>query len=429
MEIKGDFLGFSYGDKRSEDLGIVRVSDGDRYDEDLQPEINDIVAEVPGMDGAYYFGSTFGKRTIPISFAFDSMTEKQFRQFRKVFGRRHQNELIFDERPYKKYIAKVESPIELSYVCFDESKKEKVEILGIGNVTHEVMRPTEEMERIYKGDGKIDFICYFPFAKSVYKQLPFSFKETTDTEIQQGKNYYIWSGTNSEEKENNEFHLVTTPVENQLELYYEKVLAEGVSDWAVSSGILTDEEYESVDTYENGSITVYNPGDVATGFRLYVPMSAASQDFTLSYTYSEAQSGDVQPQLVIGAVEAKKNSNFTLVSEPSGNPQEQGWYQLNGSKYELTTDIEVASNKDYYIQDSDAGILIDTNNGLIVGVKSEPTYDQNGNAIYETTGNLYNEFVKSGYFFKLEPDEREKRSTLTVGNLEGCQIFYDYLYF
>ena len=386
MEIKGDFLGFSYGDKRSEELGIVRVSDGDRYDEDLQPEINDIVAEVPGMDGSYYFGSTFGKRTISISIAFDSMTEKQFRQLRKVFGRKCQKELIFDERPYKKYIAKVESPIELSYVCFDEPKQDWTTIDGIRykdgdtyKTSHEVLRPVGGTERIYKGDGKIDFVCYFPFAKSCFKVLD------------------------------------TDELKN--------------SDWAVSSGILTDEEYESVDTYEDGHIIVYNPGDVATGFRLYVPMSAASQGFTLSYHHSEAQSGDVPPQLVIKAVEAKKNSNFILVSEPSGNPQEQGWYQLRNSKYELTTDTEVVSGKDYYIQSSDAGILIDTNNGLIVGVKDEPTYDQNGNAMYETTGNLYNSFVESGYFFKLQPDERNERSILTVENLEGCQIFYDYLYF
>ena len=78
------------------------------------------------------------------------------------------------------------------------------------------------------------------------------------------------------------------------------------------------------------------------------------------------------------------------------------------------------------------GILIDTNNGLIVGVRqAESIIDQDGNATYQTSGNLYNEYVKSGYFFKLQPNESvTDGATLQINNgAEGIQIFYDYLYF
>ena len=123
MEIKGDFLGFSFADVRSESLGIVRTSDGDRYSEELQPEIRDITVEVPGMNGNYYFGSTYGPRELSISFAFDSMTEEQFRKMRATFSKGKIGELIFDERPYKAYMAKIATPIELKYICFDEAAR------------------------------------------------------------------------------------------------------------------------------------------------------------------------------------------------------------------------------------------------------------------------------------------------------------------
>ena len=182
-DFKGDFTGFQFGEYHSSDLGIVRVSSGDRYNENLHPEIKDKTAEVPGVDGNYYFGSDFGPKTIDIEFAFDSITEEQFRNLRKIFGTKEIKKLIFDERPYKYYMAKIESPIELSYVCFDEPKKiigaardgvrvknripitEEIdgETVVIGyDIEREQVTPYEKIggtERIYKGEGKISFIC------------------------------------------------------------------------------------------------------------------------------------------------------------------------------------------------------------------------------------------------------------------------------
>jgi hypothetical protein len=36
-EWKGEFLGFTYGNIHSSDLGIVRVSNGSRFEENLLP--------------------------------------------------------------------------------------------------------------------------------------------------------------------------------------------------------------------------------------------------------------------------------------------------------------------------------------------------------------------------------------------------------
>ena len=104
---------------------------------------------------------------------------------------------------------------------------------------------------------------------------------------------------------------------------------------------------------------------------------------------------------------------------------------------------------------TDAGVIIDTNTGLINGlipstmtithidnetgdvVEVEETsvihIDHNGNAYYTTSGNIYNESVQAGYFFKLQPNRYEDITEYSTLQIEsegiGFQIFYDYLYF
>ena len=342
----GDFLGFTFGGYHSSDLGITRVSGGDRYDEQLHPEIKDRIAEVPGLNGEYYFGSDFGPRQFDIEIAYDSLTEEQFKNLRRVFGTRDIKELIFDERPYKKYLAKLESPIELSYVCFDEPNYTWQKIpLGISEETgemeyvqgisgdYEYKAYNNTTRRIYKGEGKISFVCYFPFAKSVYKQLP---------------------------------------------------MVEEESDWAVSSGILNSTSYENIDVYNNGEIQVYNPGDIETGFRMYIPQALLTTETTFTYM---------------------SNFNQDVVS-----------LSLNSTE----------------MKDGDIGILIDTNNSLIIGVSSAPVGPNptTGEYTYTTSGNLYNEIIKSGYFFKIKTTPFSTIDTIQInGGGEGIQIFYDYLYF
>ena len=121
--MKGDFLGFNFDGIHCSELGITHVSSNDRYDEGLFPEVKDKAIEIPNNHGEYYYGSTYGTRAFTIDIAYDSITETQFRNIRRLFGTRKVCELIFDERPYKVYYAKIENPIRMSYVCFDEQKK------------------------------------------------------------------------------------------------------------------------------------------------------------------------------------------------------------------------------------------------------------------------------------------------------------------
>ena len=404
----GDFTGFKFGNKHSSDLGIIRVSNGDRYDEQLHPEVKDITAEIPGLDGEYYFGSNYGTKTIDLDIAFDHITEEQFREIRRLFSSRKPQELIFDERPYKKYLAKIESPVELSYICFDEPKRdldterngvrrdrekdkyedksfsssitipagqtiryelektfkeETLEVSGVEYIlennivtfineseediettisyTYEVFVPGwetvtpwkyEGIERVYKGEGKISFACRFPFAKSVMKSL----KQDEESE-----------------------------------------------EWAISSGILSAEDYQEFDIYNDGIIKVYNPGDIKTGFRLYLPAAVAQSGVTINYKPDGLNN---LASLIIKPVTLKKGSDGV----------------------------------------TDMGVLIDTTNEIIAGVAKLTT-----DHIITTSGNIYNEYIEAGYFFKLETNSsKNDGSILEITNgAEGIEIFYDYLYF
>ena len=99
----GDFIGFSFDGVHSSDLGIIRVSGGDRYEEELIPEITDRTAEIPGRDGNYYFGTDYGPRKFEVNIAFDSLTETQFRRLRQVFSGKKTGDLM-----YKKDIREVQ---------------------------------------------------------------------------------------------------------------------------------------------------------------------------------------------------------------------------------------------------------------------------------------------------------------------------------
>lgn len=144
-----DFTGITFNNKHSSQFGIVIVSDGDRYNQSLLPSSQDYTVEIPGGDGEYYFGTNFLPKEFSLSIAFDSVTETQKRQISEWLSPRNGiQKLIFDETPYKYYLAKVNGEPSIGFICFDERG-----------------------ERIYKGEGTINFICYYPYSKSVYKSL------------------------------------------------------------------------------------------------------------------------------------------------------------------------------------------------------------------------------------------------------------------
>lgn len=212
IALKGDFIGFSFNGYRSESLGIVRVSDGSRYNEDLVPTAQDKTVQVPGGDGFYYFGSDYTQRQFSINIAFDELTEKEFRELQQVFGTKELGKLVFDERPYKYYMVKSSKP-QLKYICFGK-----------------------EGERIYKGEGTLTFTAYYPFAKSVFKFLEKEIEKET------GKEVYVLRKTYS-----------------------------NIEEWAEASGMKAQGALDKVPKSPTEGvypISVYNAGDLEADFIL-----------------------------------------------------------------------------------------------------------------------------------------------------------------
>lgn len=144
-----DFCGFQFNGVHSSTLKITRVSNGSRYEDELVPNFQDQTAQVEGNDGTLFWESFYSQKPINIQIAYDDLSEYDIRRLRQVFNGKAIGELIFDETPYKAYTVKVQSPPQLQFICFD--------------------RP--EGGRVYKGEGTIQFIAYYPYAKSVKKYL------------------------------------------------------------------------------------------------------------------------------------------------------------------------------------------------------------------------------------------------------------------
>ena len=298
IALKGDFIGFSFNEHRSESLGIVRVSDGSRYNEDLVPTTQDKTVQVPGGDGFYYFGSDYTQRQFNINIAFDELTEKQFRELQQVFGTKELGKLVFDERPYKYYMVKSGKP-QLKYICFGK-----------------------EGERIYKGEGTLTFTAYYPFAKSIFKFL----------------NEY--GNKNKDE-------------------------------WKEASGMKAEKgTYDTVS--DNGSISVYNAGDLETDFILKFDLPVDNTSIS-----------DIK---------------ITLSKE-------------NVGKVEAFLDLKGFSKKN-----TDTGFQINTKTNLIEGFNAEGL-----------TGTLYNENITQGDFFKIPP--REEGYQISVTGATPIEIVYDYIYY
>ena len=146
----------------------------------------------------YYFGSYYTQRQFNISYAFDALTEEQLARIKALFGDKKIHELIFDETPYKVYQAKVTGSASIKHIPFAE---------GATN-------------RIYKGEGNIQFTAYDPYAHCREKYL------------------------------SNE--------------YYKKF--NNIDEWKSAAGLL--ESQGNYDIINGNTIKLYNPGSKETDFIL-----------------------------------------------------------------------------------------------------------------------------------------------------------------
>ena len=150
-----DFTGFSFNGTHSSSLGILRVSDGSRYQDNLTPAFSDSTQENPGGDVTFYYGTQFSQKEFNLECATASLTELQVRKIRNWLNPKTVGALIFDESPYKQYQVKISSIPTFSFVCFKENG-----------------------ERIYKGELSISFVAFSPFATDCGKSLS-SYSDTS----------------------------------------------------------------------------------------------------------------------------------------------------------------------------------------------------------------------------------------------------------
>lgn len=139
-EFRGDYLGFTYKDKHSSTLEIVRTSDGKRFNEALLSQPWHTSIKRQSVDGSLITSTNYNSKTFSISFAYDELEEEGIRGLQEWLNAKEPGYLILDERPYVKYWCHLSSPLSLSYVPFNSDK-----VAG---------------GRLYKGEGNFDLTCY-----------------------------------------------------------------------------------------------------------------------------------------------------------------------------------------------------------------------------------------------------------------------------
>lgn len=263
--LSGDFIGFSLGDTHSTSLGIVRVSDGSRYNENLLPTLADKTTQVGGADETYYFGTDYTQKSITISIAFDGMTEAQFRQLRTLCASKKLQKLVYDEAPYKYYMVKSTGNPTIKYVSFDEYDAE-------GNIAG----------RVYKGEGSLTFTAYYPYARCDKKALNYYSDCFIKVKaFEEGQQYFI----QSIDEEGRIFYKPESDL-SQEQNYYSFIN----SQWADASGILTllkqeEGQIDVIPTEKDDNlqyvINTYNPGDLEADYKLYFPYDEENKIFGL----------------------------------------------------------------------------------------------------------------------------------------------------
>lgn len=351
-----DFVGFSFNGVHSTDLGIKRTSDGSRYNENLLPTFQDRTVQVPGGNGTYYFGSQYTQRQIPVSFAFDALTEEMFMKLRSIFSDQEIHELWFDEAPYKIYSAKVQSAPTIKYICFDV-----------------------EGARIYKGEGSINFICYYPFAKAKHRFLKDYYKKDD-----KGESIPIYSNMD-EWKAASGLRVGNTS-------YYDLISVD--RNWQTDNGEIRKTIGETRREY----IYIYNTGDESTYLKLY-----------FRFPYKDI--GNEREYLT--------HYGFTVSlykgTEKSEAVNEDGAIAILSLK-----DITPKGTDNFFCLDFKNHLILGGKDGNQKGATTGPYMDITES--FEFSTNTYNEYIESGNFFEVPVNKDGNLSTFTVSTVYPSSI-------
>ena len=145
---KDGYLGFTFAGHHSSEFGLLVVSDGSRYHQNLYSNFSDTIVQVPGKNGAYYFGTQMGTKDFTIQCVFDNMNSHTRQRLEQWLYPNKTGWIIFDETPYKKYYVKISQGISFDFIPFDEFKNK-------GNLYFQ--------RDIYKGELTIPFFTFYEY--------------------------------------------------------------------------------------------------------------------------------------------------------------------------------------------------------------------------------------------------------------------------
>ena len=169
-DFRGPFLGFTFCGVHSSDLNIVRFNSGNRAEAPITPVFKDTTVDRVGRDGKYYFTTQNQQQTFNVNFAFDNINEENLRKLRQTYNSKAVGPLIFDETPFKQYTAKLSQQAKISYIAFDVERMKDYTRLDKQHLYGQ-KDATIHNDRVYKGDGSLQFVCFEPYAKAPYKYL------------------------------------------------------------------------------------------------------------------------------------------------------------------------------------------------------------------------------------------------------------------
>lgn len=136
---KEPYIGFQLGYFHSKNMGIKRVNTNNRYQQSLVPNF-ELKTNQDTKIGTRLYKQEVKDKQIKIDFVFDSLTQNEFDQVKNWLGNSELQPLILDEEENYSYI-KLQGQPNINYICFDEEKN------GI-------------VQRVYKGEGSVNFIQY-----------------------------------------------------------------------------------------------------------------------------------------------------------------------------------------------------------------------------------------------------------------------------
>lgn len=168
------FISFSFGGKIIEDFGIIKVTGGERMQNQLYAGFEDITEEYNVLDGAFYWGTHIKPLELNFVLSTDGMTQRQLDEFNSWFAPGKVRELILAQHPNRAIMVRVSSAPTMSMLPFKGTEFKK-----IAGTTYQIATT------LYKGDIRINFTSEDPYWYALCVLLGTRYKINNDGTIEE----------------------------------------------------------------------------------------------------------------------------------------------------------------------------------------------------------------------------------------------------